>query len=148
MCELCREDRVEFLNWEPDPDDFCEWRDDEEDDDEEDLDLEEEFGDLLFTCAEPPCFVVRDTFVSEHLCDYHVTNNPDLEPDALAFVESAGLGSSDLLPIGDKRQPCEYGDLLEDSPACGNKADWALIVTAEYLLCEKHAALRRRADKH
>lgn len=141
MCERCRDEKIEFVEYEPDPDEFCEWRD-------EDLDSEEdEFGGLLQSCPEPPCFVARNTFVDEHLCDYHVKNNPDLDPDALGFAESVGLGSAELLPIRDRSEDCEYGQFLGNGVACSNKAEWAVMVTVEYLLCESHAAEERHKDK-
>lgn len=141
MCEHCREDRMEFEGWDPEPDDVCEWRDD--DDDLESV-PDEELADPGFTCAEPPRFVVTVTFVSEHLCGHHAKNNPELEPDALVFAEEAGLGSSELRPIRGGKQPCEFVDLFGESEECANQAEWAVALTTEYLLCEDHAARRKR----
>ena len=149
MCEHGREERVEFLEWDAEPGDFCEWQDEDEEEEEEEEEAipgslsDEDVEDLLYSCPEPPVCVVVETFVSEHLCDYHVKNNPELEPDALAFAEEAGLGSSELLPIREGKETCEFVDVFGEGEECSRKADWAFILTTEYLLCEEHAAERK-----
>lgn len=136
MCEHCDNETYEFAEWEAEPDDFCEWIDDEA------LETEED-PESLMDCPNPPCFVLTEVYVNEHLCDFHKENNPELDPEANEMAEQLGLGSSELKPIRSKGVTCDYvvsasGDL------CGNPARWAVILTLETLLCKTHAELSRQ----
>lgn len=141
MCEHCRISKVEFTEWEPEADETCEWVDDSEIDwDQEPID--QEAADQLPVCPEPPRFCATDTFVSEHFCDLHKENNPELEPEAQEFAEELGLGTSELLPIRQGDSKCDFVDA--SGRKCSNRATWAYVLTVDTLLCGGHAAQFKR----
>lgn len=130
MCELCEESGVTSVEeYEAVNGDVCEFVPDdfEPDSDEE----------PLFQCPNPPEHCVVDSFVEEHLCDLHAKDDPEDEADAL--LEAVGLGSAQILPIKAKSsEKCEYIDLINGTPECGEPATHARVLEIESFLCSEH----------
>jgi len=132
MCNHCDTTGVLTVEeYQAEEDDFCEWVPDDE---------EPGVEPVAYSCREKPEFIVNETYVDEHLCEYHARIAAEENEESDVFTEAIGLGTSSILPIeGDEPITCEYFDFLDpNAEECQSQARYATIVECELVFCKQH----------